>query len=307
MIHGNAHIVEWLLHASAQQLPVAMLCEGPLGVGKASLVKQTVARLCQAKGQSAEEALHAIDNGLHPDCCYVYKPEGARWITVEHIQKMVDFTQRSAVMGTFKYVIIDALDDVHYTARDAMLKCLEDAENVRFFLVAHRPKSVTMTIRSRAHMLTFGALSYEEFRMVLQENSCDMTHGEALYTLSGGSPGLAHMLLAKEGVVEACLEFFLVLHGIVACAPGHEKKLSQIAGQKQWVDYATLVRLCENVAAFVSKSKDGLFLQRNWRDFSYFFFKMRPVLHESALYHAPWKSFLWGIYGMSVSQERCFS
>lgn len=300
MIHGNAHIVDWLSQSSTKQLPAAMLFEGPLGVGKATLVKRTVAKLCQEKDQSLEEALHATENGLHPDCYYVSCLEGERWITVEHIQKMVDFTQRSAVMGTFKYVVVDALDDVHYTARDAMLKCLEGAENIRFFLIAHKPKSVTMTIRSRTHMLAFSALSYEDFCAVMRNALCEKTHAKELYTLAGGAPGLAHVLLDKEGIFEACLEFFGVLHGIVARVPGHEKKLAHMAGQKQLLDYTTLVRLCENVAAFLSQNDDGLFLQKDWSQFPQFFLKMRPLLHDAALYYAPWKSFLWGVYGMSM-------
>ena len=301
MILGHDTVMAWLKRAVDNNcLPGALLFEGALGVGKATVARSTVARLVQDEGQSLDETERAVARGLHPDCMIVRPLEDNRWVTVDGVQKMVDFTQRSAVMGACKYIIVDALDGVHHTARDSMLKCLEEANNVYFFLIAHSPKAVTVTIRSRSHALRFHTLSHQDFDCVVERECTEKEYGASLYVLTNGSPGLACTLLEQEGVLSAAEEFFSLMHGVIARTPGHEQKLAYASEQRQFLDYVLLMRLCENVAAFSTiQPNTQRFLGKNWQEFPHFFMKMRGLLHDSVLYHTSWKSFLWCLYSLA--------
>ena len=138
MVDKQEHILQKLAQCP-EIFPQVLLLEGIRGIGKCDLAKNLVTTLMHHDGQ--EDVAEFVASASHPDYLLVQCTDEKRFMNTEKIQEVTDFVCKSAVMGRYKYVIIDALDSVHYTARDAILKVLENAELVFFFVLAHSSNS----------------------------------------------------------------------------------------------------------------------------------------------------------------------
>jgi len=301
MIYGHDSIIQQVLGAYERgHLPKSLVFLGPFGVGKYTVARYLLAHMLAGDEQGREEVYSAIDGGIHPDCYIVRRPEDARWINSDQIQGLVEFTQKAAIMGAHKYVIIDALDDMHYTAKDGILKCLEDNHDIRYFLIAHSNQALSSTIASRSHIFSFNALARQAFfevaKNVLDEQNVSL---EDLFVLSSGSIGVTRMLTQPEGTWSVYHDFFALLHMILEHQSGCEQKIVYCAQQRMGIDYRFALRLCENVAAYAAATpQPAPLLGLDWANFTDFFIKIRPILEDASVYHTSWKSVVWGLYGM---------
>lgn len=269
----------------------ALLFQGIKGIGKGTLARYLVATALQQEGETLEQSYEYMESGMHPDVYIVRAFDDKKTCNVEQMQEMIYFTQKAPVMGAEKYVIVDALDDVHYTARDAMLKCLESHQDVHFILVSHAPQFVTATIRSRSQVINFSALSEKQFAQCFPEKDAD--HAQKLFMLSGGSPGFSAVLLLDDHYV-ACEDMLTLLRHVWEAKVSVEVEVMRLASQKQPIAYDALRKVLENVSAYVS-------VGRGAEDFC-FLPKVLPfiahLLSDALVYHTSWNSFVWGLYSI---------
>ncbi|MCY4414681.1 MAG: hypothetical protein OXC30_06875, partial [Alphaproteobacteria bacterium] len=277
VIIGHSVIQERLeAYAQTESFPQALLLEGLQGIGKTSLALQYIARALSSADQSCEEVYAQILSGMHPDVLIIRPPEHKKMCDVTQMQEIVEFTQKTPLMGLCQYILLDSLDVVHYTARDAILKCLEQARHARFFLIAHSHKVVTTTIRSRSQTLHFSALDYVDFQRILADEEWQREKGKEYYIFSGGSPGFAKML-AEDSCYEPIESFLLFLYDACHNMPGVEAKVMRMAGMKQIMPYDLLLRLLENCAAHVSVHPTETILKKTWSFLPYALCRMRSL------------------------------
>ncbi len=186
----------------------AFLLYGRRGIGK-SLLARTVA--AEVLGANLERILF----GIHPDLIIAeaepikinqdkrQKPEK---ILIEAIRNVKQRAQYAKLESDKSVIIIDAVDDMNYSASTALLKLLEEPTyNTVLLLVAHSINAALPTIRSRCIKLYVPDLSYEDFATIfnkanrskpskakksnnslfLQEQGCEMI--SALYHITRGS------------------------------------------------------------------------------------------------------------------------
>ncbi len=216
---GQAPVKRILQSAlQAGRVAPAYLFEGPAGVGKASLALAFAQALnCQhPERRPCGEcpACRRIRSFQFPDL-WVLVPDRIRqeplgvegWIrpagyhptlkiSIDQVREVEHEVSRPPVEGRRRVVLILNAENLTLEAQNALLKVLEEPpEHTVFLLVSSSPTAVLPTIRSRCRGLRFTTLSEAEFRQLpWPEEGVPV---ETLYRLSGGSPGVARLLLER--------------------------------------------------------------------------------------------------------------
>ena len=175
------------------KLPHCLIFHGIKGLGKASLAVDFITR-----------NLNIAINQHHAHFLTL-KPQENKAILIEdirHIQKK--FTLKSLYTLPL-FVLIDAVDDLTLNAANSLLKLLEEPhQSAYFFLIAHQKTALLPTLRSRAILVHFPALSYRHFVQEKEIFSPNAPLSEEalklLHTLSEGSPGLAAHIMQQDGL-----------------------------------------------------------------------------------------------------------
>lgn len=90
-------------------------------------------------------------------------------ITIAQVRSIADWVSRSAIGSQKRFIIIEALEETNLSARNALLKLLEEPpEDVHFFLISEHPSRIMQTILSRARMTRFSPLTDEALKRYLE-------------------------------------------------------------------------------------------------------------------------------------------
>ena len=199
----------------------AWLINGPLGIGKATLACRFAGHVFRQRDPANAVAHYVrpdandpverrVANGGHPNLLHLrrgLREDGKNWrsqLTVDVIRRTVGFFGTSAGENTWRVAIVDPADDLNRNAANALLKILEEPPPRTLFLVlAHSPKGLLPTIRSRCQKLIMRPLSGEQVLGALSGLGLDegVTADELqlVARLSGGSVRRAIVLLREDG------------------------------------------------------------------------------------------------------------
>ncbi len=200
----------------------AWLLSGPRGIGKATLACRFAGHLFRnpvASNAPAGYVEPAPDDpmegrvaaGGHPNLLHLRRPwshENKRWmsvLSVDEVRRTVSFFGSSAGENAPRVCIVDPADDLNASSANALLKMLEEPPpRTIFFVLAHSPKGLLATIRSRCQKLDIRPLSNEqvvEALGVLGEAEGLGAQDLALVAeLSGGSVRRAISMVRGDGI-----------------------------------------------------------------------------------------------------------
>lgn len=197
-----------LLRAVNVRLPHAWIFGGPKGIGKATLAYR-FAKALLARGRfdvplesldtdPDNPAVRRILSGGHADLLVLRRPLDPKTgklkseLPVDEARRLGEFFSRHASEGGHRIAIVDSADELNRNAANALLKTLEEPPpGGVLILIAHRPRALIATIRSRCRMLTMNPLSLDDVRRALALVAPDLKDAEALAAGSEGSVGAA--------------------------------------------------------------------------------------------------------------------
>lgn len=167
-------------------LPQALIFAGPVGVGKKTAAKLLASYLHH---QPLATSHQPLAGGNHPDTFWYSQilDEVSKKDTREWIDAMRELTRRltmSPMNSKYKVAIIEEGDKLNDETQNALLKTLEEprADTV-IILIVPNEESLLPTIVSRAQVVRFGPLSFDEIKQIVP-NATD----EQILA-SGGSAG----------------------------------------------------------------------------------------------------------------------
>lgn len=214
---GNAGAVETLTEMLAtDRIPQTLLLSGPVGVGKATLVRRFAAVVLDA-GPAELEKIEQDDLFLphnvellsereklasdkrsedplmlatHPDFL-TFAPDGPlRQISIQQIRLLKDQAQLNPSRGKRRVFLIDQIDRANEQAANSLLKVLEEPPpHLIVFLTAENAYDLLPTIRSRSVHIRLNRLAEEEIRAFLAARGAEDAERRA--RLGNGSPGVA--------------------------------------------------------------------------------------------------------------------
>ncbi|MFT3808586.1 MAG: DNA polymerase III subunit delta' [Micropepsaceae bacterium] len=215
-VFGHEAAEATLLKAVNGQMPHAWVFGGLKGIGKATLAWRLAKALLQ-RGRS-RAALETLDSdpshpavrrlmaGAQADVLSLRRPADPKTgkikndLTVDEVRRLGEFYARHAGEGGIRIAIVDSADNLNRNAANALLKTLEEPPpDSLLILIAHRPRALLPTIRSRCRMLTLSPLSDDELSTALGAVAPDMEQSTALVRMAAGSVGGALELAAHDG------------------------------------------------------------------------------------------------------------
>jgi DNA polymerase III subunit delta' len=225
---GHSAAEQTFLNAwNSGRMPHAWLITGAKGVGKATFAYR-LARFVLAQSDGAEDAglfgapqppenldvarddptVSLVAQLAHPGLRHVVFTENPKTkkmrteIVVDDVRAAIKIFNVTAEKGSWRVVIVDAVDEMNANAANALLKTLEEPpERSLLILVAHNPGRLLPTIRSRCRTLPLKPLNENEVVSLLQARSPEADHQGllSLARLADGSPGRALELLESGG------------------------------------------------------------------------------------------------------------
>lgn len=202
----------------AGRLHHAWLLAGPQGMGKAAFASRA-ARFLLAHGPAGEGSALSLDDigdlsanrlfeaGNHPEILFLSRQakekskDIARSISIDQVRQMIRRLQMSLSLGSWRVIIIDAVDDLEASGANALLKTLEEPPaKTLFLLVSHSPGKLLPTIRSRCRTLRFPPVGAKVMEDWLREMRpmLEMSDLRAVVSASGGVPGKALTLIDSD-------------------------------------------------------------------------------------------------------------
>ena len=197
------------------------LLSGPRGIGKATLAFRLARFVLQFPGptnageasslevQADTAVAHRVASGGHPDLIVIerrFDPKTGRIkseIAVEEVRRAGDFFAHTAGAGGWRVCIVDAADDLNAESANALLKTLEEPPaRSLIILIAHQPRALLPTLRSRCIEVELGPLSQRDTVAILKEVRSDLADAgdlERAAALSRGSPGRAIEIIDSAG------------------------------------------------------------------------------------------------------------
>ena len=210
---GNAQAVATLKQMIAgERIPQTLIFAGQGGLGKATLARRFAQQLLDHPEKIEHDDLSLPDNlaliqereklpsekrnddplvfATHPDFL-TFPPDGPlRQISIPQMRMLKERAQFKPLHGPRRVFLIDHLDRANEQAANSLLKTLEEPpDHLILIATVENMYDLLPTIRSRAVMITFSALSNEEMRGFAKAHH--LQDAEKRIALSGGSPGYA--------------------------------------------------------------------------------------------------------------------
>ena len=204
---GHTSIVEHLKTAhKAGRLPHGLLFTGAKGLGKATLAHQLARALLNntmdSLGEQNPLPLNSTDHllraGNHPDFISLEKKADDKGkmpkdISVEKARSVVHFFSQTSLEDNWRIALIDSVDDLTPKGANTLLKVLEEPPHkCLLILISQNLESVLPTLRSRAQIIQFSALSDTETQRLFEEKKIE--DASFLASVSAGRPGLGLMI-----------------------------------------------------------------------------------------------------------------
>jgi DNA polymerase III subunit gamma/tau len=178
-IVGQTHVTRTLANAiEANRVAHAYIFSGVRGVGKTTTARILAKALNCANGPTADpdgtcDSCREISAGTSLD---VMEIDAASNRGIDQIRELREMVRYAPASSRYKIVILDEAHQLTDEASNALLKTLEEPpERVVFILATTRAEDLVETIKSRAQLFQFRALTFQEIageieRVVKAEN-----------------------------------------------------------------------------------------------------------------------------------------
>jgi DNA polymerase III subunit gamma/tau len=195
-IVGQQHVTRTLANAiNSNRVAHAYIFSGVRGVGKTTSARILAKALNCVKGPTAEpdgtcDSCREISAGTSLD---VLEIDAASNRGIDQIRELREMVRYAPASSRYKVVILDEAHQLTDEASNALLKTLEEPpERVVFILATTRAEDLAETIKSRAQLFQFRALSFKEIAEEIER----IAHQEKL-TIEPGA--VAVLARAAEG------------------------------------------------------------------------------------------------------------
>lgn len=165
-IVGQQHVTKTLANAiNSNRVAHAYIFSGVRGVGKTTSARILAKALNCVKGPTAEpdgtcDSCREISSGTSLD---VLEIDAASNRGIDQIRELREMVRYAPASSRYKVVILDEAHQLTDEASNALLKTLEEPpERVVFILATTRAEDLVETIKSRAQLFQFRALSFKE-------------------------------------------------------------------------------------------------------------------------------------------------
>ena len=165
-IVGQQHVTRTLANAiESNRVAHAYIFSGVRGVGKTTTARILAKALNCAKGPTAEpdgtcDSCREISAGTSLD---VLEIDAASNRGIDQIRELREMVRYAPAASRYKVVILDEAHQLTDEASNALLKTLEEPpERVVFILATTRAEDLVETIKSRAQLFQFRALTFQE-------------------------------------------------------------------------------------------------------------------------------------------------
>jgi len=165
-IVGQQHVTRTLANAiNSNRVAHAYIFSGVRGVGKTTSARILAKALNCVKGPTAEpdgtcDSCREISAGTSLD---VLEIDAASNRGIDQISELREMVRYAPASSRYKVVILDEAHQLTDEASNALLKTLEEPpERVVFILATTRAEDLVETIKSRAQLFQFRALSFQE-------------------------------------------------------------------------------------------------------------------------------------------------
>ena len=272
---GHEEACSTLVHAhAAGRLHHAWLLSGPRGIGKATLAYQFAGHLQrypettgapQTLGSADDKVTGMIRRGAHPNLLTASRPWNARdkkfmtRLTVDEVRHINAFLRSTTAMGGWRAVIVDSADDMNTSAANALLKILEEPPpQTVFFILAHSPRGLLPTLRSRCQTMSLKPLADDILRRVIaRQPVMEGVEGETMdkwIALCGGSARRA-LELAQGEVAAMVGEFFDLVEEKQADWPKIHRLGAALAPAAKAQDYQLFIDLVFDRLAALTRTQ----------------------------------------------------
>ncbi len=184
-IVGQQHVTRTLANAiTSNRVAHAYIFSGVRGVGKTTTARILAKALNCAAGPTAEpdntcDSCREISAGTSLD---VLEIDAASNRGIDQIRELREMVRYAPASSRYKVVILDEAHQLTDEASNALLKTLEEPpERVVFILATTRAEDLVETIKSRAQLFQFRALSFkeiaEEIERIAREEKLEIEPG----------------------------------------------------------------------------------------------------------------------------------
>jgi DNA polymerase III subunit gamma/tau len=163
---GQQHVTRTLANAiQSNRVAHAYIFSGVRGVGKTTSARILAKALNCVKGPTAEpdntcDSCREISAGTSLD---VLEIDAASNRGIDQIRELREMVRYAPATSRYKVVILDEAHQLTDEASNALLKTLEEPpERVVFILATTRAEDLVETIKSRAQLFQFRALTFQE-------------------------------------------------------------------------------------------------------------------------------------------------
>ena len=272
------------------QVHHAWLLAGPAGVGKASFAHAAAAWVLAGRPavprfevDADAAAVKLLAAGSHLDFRLVERVVNPNvktdaklraQITIDQIVRRKDSKfepplseclRSTPVLGDWRVVIVDAIDDMNVNAANALLKHLEEPPPGTLFLcVSHSPGRLLPTLRSRCRRLSFRPLGDTDTAIVLRSAAPELSADDlaALVKIADGVPGRA-LRYAAAGVAGLTRELDELAASPPSAVPGRALTLARsLSGKTATARYAAFLDLAPAHLATQARTRRGPALAR---------------------------------------------
>jgi len=215
------------LRNRVEQLPHAVLFQGPEGVGKLALAERLATRvLCESPTADSDPCGHCdgcrwAASGNHPDLRRVEpdalagagalpedddretrsvrRAKPSAEIRVDQIRELSDFLYLGSHRGRRRVAIVHPAESMNLHAANALLKGLEEPPGgAMFLLVTHHPARLLATIRSRCVVAAVPRPEEAAGLAWLESELEDGSQARRWLAFAGGAPRLAREYASGE-------------------------------------------------------------------------------------------------------------